>query len=59
MTSLTYAYLSSSLVREISRFGGDVASLVPRAVLARLAESRAPEAGAPGEERGRADDILV
>jgi len=59
MTSLTYAYLSSSLVREISRFGGDVASLVPRAVLARLAEGRAPETGAPGEERGRADDILV
>jgi pantetheine-phosphate adenylyltransferase len=59
MTSLTYAYLSSSLVREIARFGGDVAPLVPRAVLARLAEGRGPEPDVAGEVRGRADDILA
>ena len=59
MTSLTYAYLSSSLVREIARFGGDVAPLVPRAVLARLAESRSADADAGGGERGRTDDILA
>lgn len=59
MTSLEYAYLSSSLVREIARFGGDVASLVPRAVLERLAGDREPAGGAAdGEERGRAGDIL-
>jgi pantetheine-phosphate adenylyltransferase len=59
MTSLTYAYLSSSLVREIARFGGDVAPLVPRAVLARLTDARSAAEGAAGEERGRADDILA
>jgi pantetheine-phosphate adenylyltransferase len=37
MTALEHAYLSSSLVREIARFGGDVAPLVPTAVLRRLA----------------------
>ena len=59
MTSLTYAYLSSSLVREIARFGGDVAPLVPRAVLERLAAARARESDAAGEERSRTDDILA
>ena len=59
MTSLTYAYLSSSLVREIARFGGDVAPLVPRAVLDRLAEGRTrTDARATGEERDRPGDIL-
>ena len=31
MTSLEYSYVSSSLVREIAQFGGDVSGLVPRA----------------------------
>ena len=59
MTSLAHAYLSSGLVREIARFGGDVAPFVPRAVLARLADGGAPAAGATdAEEAGRASDIL-
>jgi pantetheine-phosphate adenylyltransferase len=32
MTSLEYGYVSSSLVREIAQFGGDVSGLVPAAV---------------------------
>jgi pantetheine-phosphate adenylyltransferase len=36
-TSPQYSYLSSSLVREVARFGGDVSSMVPPAVASRLA----------------------
>ncbi|HVQ22420.1 MAG TPA: pantetheine-phosphate adenylyltransferase [Candidatus Saccharimonadia bacterium] len=36
MTALEHAYLSSSLVREISLLGGDVAGMVPPAVMTRL-----------------------
>ena len=36
MTGLEHAYLSSSLVREIAAFGGDVSGMVPRAVLVHL-----------------------
>jgi pantetheine-phosphate adenylyltransferase len=36
MTALEHGYLSSSLVREIARFGGDVSEMVPRAVAAEL-----------------------
>jgi pantetheine-phosphate adenylyltransferase len=39
MTGLEHAYLSSSMVREISSFGGDVSALVPRAALRHLAET--------------------
>jgi pantetheine-phosphate adenylyltransferase len=35
-TSPQYSFLSSSLVREVARFGGDVSSLVPPQVAARL-----------------------
>ena len=35
-TSPQYSFLSSSLVREVARFGGDVSSLVPPVVAARL-----------------------
>jgi pantetheine-phosphate adenylyltransferase len=35
-TNPLYAFLSSSLVKEFARFGGDVSGLVPRAVLDRL-----------------------
>jgi len=37
MTSLEHAYLSSSLVKEIAAFGGDVGQMVPAAVVRRLA----------------------
>jgi pantetheine-phosphate adenylyltransferase len=37
-TSPQYSFLSSSLVREVARFGGDVSSMVPPVVAARLAE---------------------
>jgi pantetheine-phosphate adenylyltransferase len=40
-----YSYLSSSLIKEVAAFGGDVSGLVPDPVLAqlngRLAERRA------------------
>jgi pantetheine-phosphate adenylyltransferase len=37
-TSPQYSFLSSSLVREVARFGGDVSSLVPPVVATRLDE---------------------
>jgi pantetheine-phosphate adenylyltransferase len=37
-TSPQYSFLSSSLVREVARFGGDVSSLVPPVVAVRLVE---------------------
>ena len=37
-TSPQYSFLSSSLVREVARFGGDVSSMVPPAVAKRLEE---------------------
>ena len=39
MTSLAQGYVSSSLVKEIARFGGDVSRMVPRAVAQRLGEA--------------------
>ena len=39
MTALEYGYLSSSLVKEIARFGGDVSAMVPTGVAARLRAS--------------------
>ena len=37
-TDPNWSYLSSSLVREVARFGGDVSALVPAVVAERLAE---------------------
>ncbi|MCU1460993.1 MAG: Phosphopantetheine adenylyltransferase [Acidimicrobiales bacterium] len=37
-TSPQYSFLSSSLVREVARFGGDVSSMVPTVVAQRLKE---------------------
>ena len=37
-TSPQYSFLSSSLVREVARFGGDVSSMVPKHVNERLRE---------------------
>ena len=39
MTSLEHGYVSSSLVKEIARFGGDVSGMVPPAALAALARA--------------------
>lgn len=41
MTALDYGYLSSTLTKEVWRFGGDVSFMVPEPVLAALAR-RAP-----------------
>jgi pantetheine-phosphate adenylyltransferase len=35
-TNPSYSYLSSSLVKEVARYGGDVRGLVPDFVAARL-----------------------
>jgi pantetheine-phosphate adenylyltransferase len=40
MTALEHSYLSSSLVKEIANFGGDVSRMVPPAVARRLAARR-------------------
>ena len=40
MTGLEHAYLSSSLVREIAAFGGDLSAMVPDVVARRLAEKQ-------------------
>lgn len=37
MTALEHSYLSSSLVKEIASFGGDVSKMLPRAAVRRLA----------------------
>jgi pantetheine-phosphate adenylyltransferase len=42
-TNPLYSFLSSSLVKEVAKYGGDVAGLVPDAVVRRLAE-RLPSA---------------
>jgi pantetheine-phosphate adenylyltransferase len=38
MTALEHAYLSSTLVREIASFGGDISRMVPLAAARRLAD---------------------
>ncbi|HEY7137949.1 MAG TPA: pantetheine-phosphate adenylyltransferase [Acidimicrobiia bacterium] len=47
-TSPQHSFLSSSLVREVARFGGDVSSMVPALVAKRL-EERFGQSGAPRE----------
>lgn len=42
-TNPLYSFLSSSLVKEITRYGGDVSGLVPEIVLSRLRERPAEE----------------
>jgi pantetheine-phosphate adenylyltransferase len=44
-TNPLYAFLSSSLVKDFARFGGDVTSLVPGPVLGRLADRSRGAAG--------------
>jgi pantetheine-phosphate adenylyltransferase len=40
MTALEHSYLSSSLVKEIAAFGGDVGQMVPQIVVRHLAERK-------------------
>jgi len=47
-TSPLYSFLSSSLVKEVARYGGDVSGLVPPIVLDRLLERVAEQAPPPG-----------
>ncbi|MGH2554948.1 MAG: pantetheine-phosphate adenylyltransferase [Actinomycetota bacterium] len=42
-TSPQWSYLSSSLIREVMRFGGDISGLVPEFVRDRLGEKLVPE----------------
>ncbi len=42
MTALEHGYLSSSLVKEIALFGGDVSEMVPPVAIERLAGGRRP-----------------
>ena len=44
-TTPQHSFLSSSLVREVARFGGDVSSMVPKTVLARLVDRFAGDPG--------------
>jgi len=46
-TNPLYSFLSSSLVKEVARFGGDVQGLVPDAVLMRLADKLSETMDAP------------
>lgn len=48
MTSGPYAFLSSSMVREVASMGGDVGGLVPRAVEAQLTQRFGAGKFAPG-----------
>lgn len=45
-TNPLYSFLSSSLVKEVAKFGGDVTGLVPEAVLVRLPEKLSDTMGA-------------
>ena len=45
MTSLEHSYISSSLVKEIALFGGDVSAMLPPAAAAALAAGRAARDG--------------
>lgn len=40
-TSPQHSFLSSSLVKEVARFGGDVSSMVPPVIMQRLEQKRA------------------
>jgi pantetheine-phosphate adenylyltransferase len=44
-TNPTWSYLSSSLVKDVARNGGDVSGLVPEFVAARLRERTQGRAG--------------
>ena len=45
MTAVEYGYVSSSLVKEIATFGGDVTGMIPPAAIRRLSEALAARGG--------------
>jgi len=49
MTSLEYSYISSSLVKEIALFGGDVARMLPAPAAEALAAALEASRSARGE----------
>jgi pantetheine-phosphate adenylyltransferase len=51
-TKPAYSFLSSSLVREIARYGGDVSKLVPSGVLSELIR-KAKDSSSPSSQSGR------
>lgn len=51
-TKPAYSFLSSSLVREIARYGGDVSNLVPPGVLSEL-KRKSKDSSAPSSQTGR------
>ncbi|MFM8693291.1 MAG: pantetheine-phosphate adenylyltransferase [Actinomycetota bacterium] len=51
-TKPAYSFLSSSLVREIARYGGDVSNLVPAGVLTELTR-KAKDSPSPSSQSGR------
>ena len=51
-TNPAYSFLSSSLVREIARYGGDVSNLVPAGVLSELTR-KAKDSSSPSSQSGR------
>ncbi|MFM8502304.1 MAG: pantetheine-phosphate adenylyltransferase [Actinomycetota bacterium] len=51
-TKPAYSFLSSSLVREIARYGGDVSNLVPAGVLSELTR-KAKDYPSPSSQSGR------
>lgn len=51
-TKPDYSFLSSSLVREIARYGGDVSKLVPAGVLSELIR-KAKDSSSPSSQSGR------
>ena len=51
-TKPAYSFLSSSLVREIARYGGDVSNLVPAGVLSELIR-KAKDSSSPSSQSGR------
>lgn len=53
VTSPVHSYLSSSLIKEVARLGGDVADFVPPFVADRLHERLADPARAKDARRGR------
>ncbi|CAN5910618.1 pantetheine-phosphate adenylyltransferase [soil metagenome] len=46
-SATTHSFVASKLIREIARFGGDVASMVPPPVAAKLAERLGPKGSVP------------
>ena len=51
-TKPAYSFLSSSLVREIARYGGDVSKLVPPGVLSELTR-KSKDSPSPSSQSGR------